>query len=348
MRFRKMTALFLSAAMCFGLSACNREKVPAPEDLLAGNNVQQAESIDADLTMQMEVKIPTSDLFGDIDDAMDMDSTMKMSLGADLNIKGSKSVQKTEGTIEVEMLGTSFSQEMLSYMSTDENGTTTTYSKAFDYDMWTYTVSEAGEGVDLSSVAGMDASLIDNLSMKPVEREDTAYVVTGEIDLAQLEKKTGMDMGQMLENSGLADNLISEGKLDAELTFDRENQQLTDLTMSLDPDSVDSTGTEITELTISLHINSLNDAEVEIPKDVIANAIETFEYADFGDEYVYEDYEFDDIYPEFDWEPIDGVPCDGDRIEGGWDGDMSHDCLDSDPGEIAIQPLIPAPLPKVY
>lgn len=308
MKTKRISAIFLSAAMCMGLAGCKSEKIPTPEELLMDSGLSEVASIDADIGIKLDSKIPMGDLISG------GEGSMNMGIDAKLNLSGTKELLKLTGDIGINMFGMDYTEAMTSYVVTATDGTVTTYSLDNESGLWTYTTEAASDSTQLTTLASLDPSMFENLTLQPVEKNDTVYTVTGDIVLADFVDETGMDANDVLSMEGLSSNVFEDGKFNANLTYARDTKQLTAVTLTLDPSTVPSEEMEIGEFAVSIHINSVNDCEVEIPDDVLQNAVDASSIIEWDWEEGYDesfggyDNDEDYSYDEYIYEMNEGEP----------------------------------------
>lgn len=202
------------------------------------------------------------------------DGSAPMGISADLNLKGSKSAQKMEGVMNVNLFGAEYSENVLNYTATAEDGTVTNYSLDNESGTWTYTTQLPGsDSGGLSSTTAIYPGLFSDLALEPGEKGDAYYIVTGTLNAGDFIAQTDMNPEDMLGLAGFTDDLVAASKKDVVMSYDREPKELTNMALTFAPASFATKEIEVTELSMTLHVNSMDDAEIEIPDEVISSAV---------------------------------------------------------------------------
>lgn len=277
MKTKRVVSVILASGMilsCF--TGCGTEKVTA-EDLV--NNAYGSDgikSLDADLSLDIDLDFDASaiiGLYGDSTDESDSSSKtmMNLAVGFDGNMKATSDLAYVGGSANIGIFGTKTEVKAESYTDI-KNQVSYTYDA--DSDVWAKTdITDASQLFDTDSLDKYMSSdiLTDLVLVNGDDKKADTYEVTGVASYESIKDALG----------DKADELFSGYDVDGTsanvtMNFDRKTKQIKDVTVTVDPDSVNSDDFVINQFEIKVTVNALNeDVNLEIPKDVIDNCVES-------------------------------------------------------------------------
>lgn len=256
---KKKLVIVLSLAMMLVamLTGCN--KTPTAEELVLKSVGEIKDVADMNLLMTVGMGITAEGM------------TAEMKLIMDANVKSTKEVSYMQGKMTMNLLGMEVSENIETW-SDVASGMTYTYNSI--YDCWISQTVEVPE-ISVEDGAKVGAEIFSELLMKEVADEDTEYVVTTKVNLADVYSLIGNSVEEILEAAESVD--LSQMNMDVTFVFDRETEKLKSLSMSADEASLaqlTAEGTECTILEIKAEYNEVESEFVlEIPENVKEEAV---------------------------------------------------------------------------
>lgn len=276
MKKKGLFSIALATVMIVGgLTGCGAEKVTAESLVKNAFGTEEVKSLDADVSLNLDMDVDASSLFGSDTDA---DTTMNFAIDLDCNVQSTKDVAHTEGKATVSFFGTKTKVNVENY-SDIENEVAYNYDE--DSDTWTKSDLDSSS-FDFSSVTNeLNVELFDNLTLAEQKSKDDNYTVTGTITYKKLEKLLGDELDSLTEN--MDDDTLDLSKLsfDVTMTFAKDTKLIKTMSYTVNPEAFDSDDCTINKMEISIKVNNFNKVnDLEVPKDVKENAVE--EDSSFG------------------------------------------------------------------
>ena len=247
------------------------KKVTAENLLDGAYGSKKVESMDSDLSMNVDADINISDIYEDAAEqsvAAGAETTMNFKVALDCNIKASEKIAYADGTATVDVFGMTQTVPVKSYADLDKN---VSYTYDEEYGMWVKSDLEYDESSETYAIGKIDKDIFMDLKLSDTKDDDSEYVVTGKVAMDDLEKLYGNTLDSVMEDTEDID--LSALKFDVTMKFDKESRLIKSLECKVDPETLDTKEYTINEFSAKLKINKINDIDVEIPSDIVDKAV---------------------------------------------------------------------------
>lgn len=276
---RKIVTGLLFLGLLSSMTGCSFERTPTAESLMENAFGEDASSIDMDVNFSVNADM-------DMTEILQEDTTMNMSVDADINVKAADSSMAYDGEVSVQALGMDMNIPMKSYVVDDMQYT---YDK--ESDVWIkapYDGTTLGDGF----LTGFSPDVFTSYELVKPAKDSSTYVVSGTTDMKHLSEISSVNPDELFTGNlfgEIDESMLESMQFSVTMSFDKENKNLVSMAVLLSGDSMDFDTVKFNDMSLQLTVNQVNDVTVDCPKDVIENAVSESESDDIDPDFMVDD-----------------------------------------------------------